>query len=89
MKFTIFIGLAIMFALCNAMPKGSTPKQAESSKGEQWRSLLDNPLENMNKAMGLSHAVKDVISNLKDMSHLPWKNPLTHSGLKNKKNIKN
>ena len=56
----------MIFGLCNAVPKSPTPKQTESLQGVQWRNPLNKPLANMNKAMGLSHSVKDVISNVQD-----------------------
>ena len=84
MKLSTFLGLAILFAVCNAMPKDPAPAHAE--KGEQWRSLLDNPLANLNKALKLEKSIKDVVSSMHDMKHLPWKNPLTHPELRNKKN---
>ena len=84
MKLCSFLGLVILFAVCNAMPKDPAPAHAE--KGEQWRSLLDNPLANLNKALKLEKSIKDVVSSMHDMKHLPWKNPLTHPELRNKKN---
>ena len=64
------------------MPKGPAQNQAE--KGEQWRSLLDNPLANLNKALKLEKSVKDVVSSMHNMQNLPWKNPLTHPELRSK-----
>ena len=82
MRLSTFLGLAILFTVCNAMPKGPAQNQAE--KGEQWRSLLDNPLANLNKALKLEKSVKDVVSSMHNMKNLPWKNPLTHPELRKK-----
>ena len=97
MRLGRFIGLFILLASCNAFPrkknvkedgqgpeKGSHEEQTKLSKLAGLENLMKNPLNNLNKAIGLEGAMKGIISGLHGTENFPWKNPLTHPELRSK-----
>ena len=87
----------MLLAVCNALPSKKNVNeddqdQAEGSLKEQTKmpklgglaGLMKNPLNNLNKAMGLEGTMKSIVSELHGTKDFPWKNPLTHPELKSK-----